>query len=405
MSQQPIEAIVSDTLNALAEAGFTECSLERRKFTLQKILRMHEEHGSRFYDPLLVQLFLSETEEKYQAQFIGQRYYRHLLKTVGYLMDYQENGQVTVTASYSIESGLNEHYERILLSIHSNTEWNEATKRCLRYTVMPYLKWLQAEGCDSLKRLTESFLRRYLMDISSRMTAHSIDTIRRSLKKFHLYVFEMGITEYSYQDVLSFTVPPEYHIQKPAQQDDVAKILSIIDRNTPKGKRDYVIILLGAVLGLRAIDIVNLRLDEINWTAGEIVLRQTKTGRWLALPLTTDVGISLQDYILNARPKSNEPYVFLRMRAPITQIGKIIPYTVLNTYAEKAGLSRMRFHGLRRMVGTSLVVEGIPVTTVAQVLGHSSIEPTKQYISLDSLRLKECALDFSGLPPYGGERS
>lgn len=150
---------------------------------------------------------------------------------------------------------------------------------------------------------------------------------------------------------------------------------------------------------------MNLRCDEINWATGEIVLRQTKTKRWLALPLTTDVGISLQDYILNARPKSKEPYVFLRMRAPITQIGTAIPYTALNTYAEKAGLSRMRFHGLRRMVGTNLVIEGIPVTTVAQVLGHSSIEPTKQYISLDSPRLKECALGFGGLPPYGGERS
>lgn len=73
MSQQPIEAIVSATLNALAEAGFTERSLERRKFVLQKILRMHKEHGSRFYNPILVQLFVSETKKKYQAQSIEQR--------------------------------------------------------------------------------------------------------------------------------------------------------------------------------------------------------------------------------------------------------------------------------------------------------------------------------------------
>ena len=111
MSQQPIEAVVSGTLNALAEIGFTDCSLERRKFPLQKILRMHEEHGSCIYDPALVQLFISEITEKYQAQSIGQRYYRHLLKIVGYLVDYQENGRISTTASYSIESGLNEYYE------------------------------------------------------------------------------------------------------------------------------------------------------------------------------------------------------------------------------------------------------------------------------------------------------
>jgi len=237
------------------------------------------------------------------------------------------------------------------------------------------------------------------------MTVRSIDTIRRSLKKFHLYAFETGLTSNSYQDVLSFTVPPEHRIQKPAQADDVATVLSLIDRDTPKGKRDYAMILLAAVLGLRSIDIATLCLDEINWAAGEIVLKQTKTGKWLALPLTVDVGTAIQDYILNARPKTEEPYVFLRMKSPATQIGRSVPYTALKTYVTKAGLPQMQFHGLRRMLGTNLVVEGVPVTTVAQILGHSSIEPTKQYVSLDSPRLKECALGLSGLPPYGGERS
>ena len=158
------------------------------------------------------------------------------------------------------------------------------------------------------------------------------------------------------------------------------------------------------MLGLRSIDIVTLRLDEINWATGEIVIHQAKTGKWVALPLMVDIGTALQDYILNVRPKSDEPYVFLRMRPPMTQIGTAIPYEVLNTYTKQAGLPKMQFHGLRRMLGTNLVIEGIPVTTVAQILGHSSIEPTKQYISLDGPRLKECALNLSGLPSCGGER-
>ncbi len=405
MNRQPIAALVASTLAAFAEAGFTERSLQERKFTLQKIVRLHEEYGTSFYNPVLIQRFIYETETRYHEQFIGRERYRYLLKTVRYLMDLQQNGSICVTAGHTIDNVLNEYYNGILLAICNNAEWSEATKRCLRQAVMPYLKWLQATGCNSLKNLTEQLLRKYLMEISGRMTAHSIDTIRRSLKKFHLYVFETGLTSNSYQDVLSFTVPPEHRIQKPAEPDDVAAVLSVIDRGTSKGKRDYAMILLAAVLGLRSIDIVTLCLDEINWAAGEIVLKQTKTGKWLAIPLTADVGAALQDYILNARPKTEEPYVFLRMRSPATQIGRTIPYMTLNAYVKKAGLPQMQFHGLRRMLGTNLVIEGIPVTTVAQILGHSSIEPTKQYVSLDSPRLKGCALGLGGLPPYRGKRS
>lgn len=404
MKQVPIEVLAANTLNAFAEAGFTERSLGERRFTLQKIVRLHETHGNHFYDPMLIQLFVSETEEKFQRKLIGRVRYRYLLKTVRYLVDYQEHGEITVTASRSVDNNLNECYQEILLSIQNNAEWNEATKRIQRHTVMAYLKWLQAAGCDSLEKLTDHLLRMYLMEISSRMTVHSIDTIRRSLKKFHLFAYESGIISSSYQDILSFTVPPEHRIQKPAQPDDVAEVLGVIDRSTAKGKRDYAIIMLAAILGLRSIDIATLRLDEINWATGEIVLNQTKTKRWLALPLTVDVGMALRDYILNARPDSDEPYVFLRMKSPATQIGRSLPYEVLNTYTKMANLPRMPFHGLRRMLGTNLVVEGIPVTTVAQILGHSSIEPTKQYISLDSSRLKECALGLANLPSYGGER-
>lgn len=75
-----------------------------------------------------------------------------------------------------------------------------------------------------------------------------------------------------------------------------------------------------------------------------------------------------------------------------------MPYQIYNGYRQKLGFSRSPFHGLRRAVGSNMVISGVPVTTVAQVLGHSSIEPTKQYISLDSVHLKECALNLAAIP-------
>lgn len=75
-------------------------------------------------------------------------------------------------------------------------------------------------------------------------------------------------------------------------------------------------------------------------------------------------------------------------------------------YHAKAGLTYVAFdghsfHGVRRAVGRTLVTAGIPVATVAQILGHGNVDSTKSYISLDSSHLKECALDFSGIEIEG----
>ena len=204
--------------------------------------------------------------------------------------------------------------------------------------------------------------------------------------------------------MFSFNTPPAHRILKPVQHTEIKAILDVIDRSTGKGKRDYAIFMLAVVLGLRAVDITELRFDEVDWINGEIRIVQSKTEKTLALPLTKDVGTALQDYILNGRPKSDEPYIFLTMKSPFTKMGSSNPNQLFQEYKKKAGVQGGTFHGLRRSLGTNMVIEGVPVTTVAQVLGHSSIEPTKQYISLDCRHLKPVALGLNGLPQYGGAR-
>ena len=245
-------------------------------------------------------------------------------------------------------------------------------------------------------------IRKYLLDCSNRMTLNSVDTTKRVLKKLHCYLYEVGLCKESFFDTLSFTVPTEHRIKKPVPQEEIAADLSTIDRNTSIGKRDYAVIVLAAVTGMRSVDIINLPLTAIGWINGEIRIIQSKTEKTLALPLTKDVGMALQDYILNGRPDSDLPFVFLRGRAPYVKMGRTLPYQIFNGYRLKIGLPKCAFHGLRRAVGTNMVVAGIPVTTVSQVLGHSGIDPTKQYISLDSVHLKECALDLYGFMPEGG---
>jgi len=226
-----------------------------------------------------------------------------------------------------------------------------------------------------------------------------------SLKKAYRYLFDEGYAADSFDGILSFSVPITKKFKPALPEDEVNSMLQSIDRTTAAGKRNYAVLLLAYVTGLRVSDIALLQLGDIDWKIGEIHITQKKTGHPLALPLTEDVGSALKDYILNGRPDGASPNVFLCLNPPHYALGAQGGIAaVYDSVRRQAGLSReasdgKSFHAFRRTVGKNMVVAGIPLTDIAQILGHKDIESTKAYIPLDRERLKSCALGFVGLNP------
>ena len=120
--------------------------------------------------------------------------------------------------------------------------------------------------------MTADVIRQYFIDGSSRISVNSRANYQRTLRKFHIFLKEKGITETDFKRVLSFPSLTEHKIKKTDPHSEIAAVLSIIDRASAKGKRDYALILLAVVLGLRAIDIVELTFDEIDWSMAKSVL-------------------------------------------------------------------------------------------------------------------------------------
>lgn len=404
MVQSTIENLAAQTANVFRQNGYNHRSIHEKEVVMRKIILLHKQHGCDCYNPEIMALFCRDAERRYQNQEIGKTRFLFYQKTADYLTQFHENGSLDLY-SRNIPTSLTPYYEKIFTHIQGYDGWGKSTKHSVRQFSLPYFKWLLQNGVTSLEQVTDEMIRKYLLDCSNRMTLNSVDTTKRVLKKLHRYLYEAGLCKNSFSDTLSFTVSTEHRIKKPVPQEEIAAVLSTIDRNTSIGKRDYAVIILAAVTGMRSVDIINLPLTAIDWINGEIRIIQSKTEKALALPLTKDVGMALQDYIMNGRPDSDLPFVFLHGRAPYVKMGRTLPYQIFNGYRLKIGLPKCTFHGLRRAVGTNMVIAGIPVTTVSQVLGHSGIDPTKQYISLDSVHLKECALDLNGLMPEGGGRA
>ncbi|MEE9146038.1 MAG: site-specific integrase [Candidatus Tectomicrobia bacterium] len=180
--------------------------------------------------------------------------------------------------------------------------------------------------------------------------------------------------------------------------EDVDRLLQTCDRTTPKGQRDYAILLLLARLGLRAGEVAALTLDDLDWGAGELLICG-KGARQDRLPLPHEVGEALATYLRHGRPPSASRQVFIRMRAPRRGFsdGQAVGTIVRRTLVQ-AGLNPALkgAHLLRHSLATELLHNGASLTEIGELLRHQNIETTRIYAKVDQGALRALALPWPG---------
>jgi integrase/recombinase XerD len=183
--------------------------------------------------------------------------------------------------------------------------------------------------------------------------------------------------------------------------DEVEHVLSAIDRSSPRGNRDYAILLLLARLGLRAGEIITLELGDILWRKGEIFIRG-KGRTQDRLPLLSDIGEALAVYLTQYRGVSTSRRVFLRMLAP--RIGLTGPAAVghiVRFALARSGLSapsRSAAHLFRHSLATKMIRNGASIAEISEILRHRSQNTTQIYAKVDFESLREVARSW----PQGG---
>ena len=184
------------------------------------------------------------------------------------------------------------------------------------------------------------------------------------------------------------------------QPEDVERVIDSCDQSTPVGRRDRAILLLLARLGLRAGDVVRLRLADIDWK--EAVIRVSgKGGRETRLPLTREVGGAIVNYLKRGRPQADTDVLFLRSRAPFRAL-RVSCVSVMVTQAMcRAGVSCSggAAHVLRHSAATAMLRHGASLQDIANVLRHRSIAATEIYAKVDATALKRIAQPWPEVQP------
>jgi integrase/recombinase XerD len=176
---------------------------------------------------------------------------------------------------------------------------------------------------------------------------------------------------------------------------DARALLVSCDRRTAVGRRDYAVIITLLRLGLRAGEVAGLRLDDIDWRAGELVVRGKGT-RVDRLPLPTDVGGAIADYLMRGRPANHRRELFGRARAPFGPIAAGTISSTVRRACRRAGIAEVGAHRLRHTVACEMVGAQVPLVAIAQVLRHHSLQSTAIYARVDIDQLRALAAPWPG---------
>lgn len=401
----PVEGLLESYEAALAQTGYsitTKLLLIRRA---ELLIRRHLNVGLAYFDQVVINRYTGEIDNKYFKGNMQKKHYERTKREIDRFVSYVCTGRIDALSSTlrGARQKLTPMFEQIAEEFIAG-DFHPNTRCDMRWVTYKYFAWLEEQGFTDMAGVGAIHIQKFLLFCSEHYAPSSIHNIRLYLKKLYAFLYVTGRTEDNYSALFSFSVNREKKVFPVLPKSDIAKLLDTIDRSKVKGKRDYAIMMLGTVLGLRACDIVALKLTDIDWLRGEIRIVQSKTSNPVILPLTQDVGEALKDYILNARPRTSDNEIFLRIKAPHKRLATAV--TVGEIYRDcciAAGLpASTRFHNLRRALGTSMVTNRISVYDVAQVFGDRNVNSTKPYIATDTEHLKMCALTFAGISPEGG---
>lgn len=190
-------------------------------------------------------------------------------------------------------------------------------------------------------------------------------------------------------------------VPKSLEPEQVERLLESCDLDTLVGQRDYAILLLIARLGLRAGEVVAMRLEDLDWRAGELIVRG-KGARRDRLPIPKDVGDALVSYLRQRHPKTSSRRVFIRVRAPYREFAKAGSISIIVARAlARAGIDSARrgAHLLRHSLAREMLRKGASLAEIGQILRHSSPSTTEIYAKVDLAALRELA------PPWPGGAS
>jgi site-specific recombinase XerD len=262
-----------------------------------------------------------------------------------------------------------------------------------------FMDYLDSQSIRSCGEINLTLINNYIKTLAG-YTYKTVEQNICSLRAFFKFLWETGDTQADFASRTPMVqARKQTRIPSVWTGQELQKLIAAIDRGSPKGKRDYAIILLACCLGLRCTDIKSLRFENFRWENKKLVFTQSKTREPLSLPLTSEVGWAVIDYLKYGRPKIDSPYIFVKHLAPFGPFSEADHlHQLIKRYMELAHLPTLKkrrgMHSLRHTLASVLLENNTPLPVISDILGHINTDSTAVYLKVDIQKLRECCLDF-----------
>ena len=404
MDKTYLPDLISELEQELLRLGYTKGSMTFYRRRWNQLMAYAEDRGECYYTEQLGMDFLKEFFGNTQEDFS-----RTLPQA-----ETQEIRVIRMVGDFQLHHAVLRRYLKhkeiltipLFVDIRSRFQSSCEKKGYSQVTTEHYVKqssylmdYLAAQGMNDFTAVTLDTVNAYIRTLAG-FSYKTVEQHICSLRAFFRFLYQEGIMP----DDLAAKMPmvkarKQTAIPSVWTHEELKQLVGAIDRESPKGRRDYAIILIACRLGLRCTDIKNLCFENFNWTEKKICFTQSKTGQPMELPLVPDVGWAVIDYLRYGRPKVDSSRIFVRHMAPF------LPFAegdhldqLIRTYMVKAHIpmrgKHRGMHSLRHTMASVLLEKDTPLPVISDIIGHLDTNSTAVYLKVDMERLAECPLDF-----------
>ena len=308
-----------------------------------------------------------------------------------------------MASKYSVTKEQKVLYQRYIAFRKRAYSCAPSTERTIHSAIFSFFTYMNEHGIDDLSKIKAEHLHDWHLS-SKHSSPRARNLYTAQLRIFFEYLSENGFVPLSLTLALSAQHAPKETVVKVLSYEQINAIENYAhDATTPIQLRDSAIIMLGLKMGMRGVDICNLKLSDISWHKQTISFIQQKTGVYIELPMPIAVGNSIYRYISEGRPVSTADTIFINHISPDQPLREIssVRHTMQRIFCNIPQNDVTGFHITRRTFASEMLRSGNSMPIIAAALGHAGLENLNPYLSTDDENLRKCAIGCDGIK-YAG---
>jgi site-specific recombinase XerD len=399
--RQEIIKLTNDCLDYFNRNGFTQDRIDDYKSMWKKgILAWMQDKNLTEYTAELGKEFIDSFIREGYVSTRERDYIRSVEVLTGFMnFGYVRNMRTHLPVEYPLDGEIGRQMRKFISHLR-RLRRSRSTVHSYELYLHRFLTFLKHERVYTVASISE----RHILKFVSTTENNKIHIVS-CLRVLFRFWFEQHIVTERFHELLdNFKWVKQEKIPSFYTAAEISAMEKSAERSSGAGKRNYAMLLLASRLGLRASDIAGLKFSHIDWDKNEINLAQHKTGNPISLPLLSDVGNAIIDYLKNGRFNSASQHVFLTARPPYIPTTCLMVCSAIRDIILKSGVSvKNRHHGphsLRHSLACRQLENNVSVHVISEILGHTVLDSTMSYLRIDLTSLLKCSLPVPSVPDF-----